>query len=235
MDNKKLLRKPVKFKDRNFKPVGLVEQIAQILTNAIIEKEIMEGDQLTEVELQKQFGTSRSPIREALRILEKKGLVEIISRKGCFVKTVARKNFEENVRVRAVLEGLAAREAYSKITSDELGDLMRCLRELKIAVSKKKSLKYTQNHFEFHDIFINASRNDVLIELLGPLRMLGKWYGFSHRYFKEDLQKSLEVHENIAKLIQSRDVDPQEIENIVRSHIEDALKKFVSYFENDTE
>jgi DNA-binding transcriptional regulator YhcF (GntR family) len=63
-----------KIKNLNFQPHVLGEQVSRILTEAILEGDLKGGDQLVEAELQKQFGISRSPLREAFRDLEKKGL-----------------------------------------------------------------------------------------------------------------------------------------------------------------
>ena len=93
MENEKLSGK---IKDLEFKPHVLGEQVSQILTEAILEGLLKGGDQLVEAELQKQFGVSRSPLREAFRDLEKKGLVVIVPRKGTYVKQISRKDIEEN-------------------------------------------------------------------------------------------------------------------------------------------
>ena len=99
-----------KIKDLRFRPHVLGQQVSHILTEAILEGVLKGGDQLVEAELQKQFGISRSPLREAFRDLEKKGLVFIIPRKGTYVKQLSRKDIEDNFPVRAMLEGLAAQE-----------------------------------------------------------------------------------------------------------------------------
>ena len=92
----------------------LGEQVSQILMETILEGVLKGGDKLVEAELQKKFGISRSPLREAFRDLEKKGLVVIIPRKGSFVRRITQKDIEENFPVRSVLEGLAAKEAFQK-------------------------------------------------------------------------------------------------------------------------
>ena len=83
-----------KIKDLEFRPHVLGEQVSRILTEAILEGVLNGGDQLIEAELQSQFGISRSPLREAFRDLEKKGLVVIIPRKGTYVKQVSRKDIQ---------------------------------------------------------------------------------------------------------------------------------------------
>ncbi len=177
-----------KIKDLNFSPHVLGEQASNILTEAILVGVLKGGDQLIEAELQKQFGISRSPLREAFRDLEKKGLVAIIPRKGTFVKRITRKDMEENFPVRAVLEGLAAGEAHQKMSPEVLSKMEQILEKMSLAVKNNDTKNYWRNHFEFHDTFIKASGYDILIDILKTLRMHSLWYRFSYQYYQEDLQ-----------------------------------------------
>ena len=198
---------------------------------AILEGVLRGGDQLVEVELQKQFGVSRSPLREAFRDLEKKGLVVIIPRKGTYVKQVNRKDIEDNFPVRAVLEGLAAREAHPNMTDQIIEALSRALEKMEAAVGISDTKAYWRNHLEFHDIFITASHNEVLINILKTLRMHSLWYRFSYQYYKEDLQRSLSVHQTIFDLFRNRDTDINDLGNLVQEHIQTAFVTFLAYLD----
>jgi DNA-binding GntR family transcriptional regulator len=220
-----------KIKDLDFRPHVLGEQVSHILTEAILEGVLSGGEQLVEAELQKQFGISRSPLREAFRDLEKKGLVVIIPRKGTYVKQVNRKDIKNNFPVRAVLEGLAAREAHPNMTAQIIDALSRTLDKMKTAVEISDTKTYWKNHLEFHDIFIKASNNDVLINILKTLRMHSLWYRFSYQYYKEDLQRSLAVHQTIFDLFQNRDTDINDLGNQVQEHIQTAFVTFLAYLD----
>jgi DNA-binding GntR family transcriptional regulator len=220
-----------KIKNLNFQPHVLGEQVSRILTEAILEGVFKGGDQLIEAELQKQFGISRSPLREAFRDLEKKGLVVIIPRRGTFVKRITRKDIEDNFPVRAHLEGLAAQEAYSKISGNVLEELSHALAKMAKAVKKNDTKSYWRNHLEFHDIFINASGNDILINVLNNLRMHSLWYRFSYQYYQEDLQRSLEVHQKIFNHFRNQDVDKKVIGTLVQEHIQVAHRSFLAYLD----
>ena len=217
----------------NFKPVGLVEQISAIMTDLILEGKIESGKQLVEAELQKQLGTSRSPIRESFRILEKQGLVEFVPRKGVFVKSETRKDIEERFPVRAVLEGLAAREALGKFTKTDLDKMKTEFKKMETSLKKDDLRMYKEVHFEFHEIFINASQNELLINLLKPLRLKGKWSNYSQQYFREDIHEILEVHRTILELFEGECSETQrdKVESVVRNHIESAVTDYLNYFE----
>jgi DNA-binding GntR family transcriptional regulator len=221
----------VKIKPSDFKPHVLGDQVALILTEAILEGKLKGGDRLIEVELQKHFGVSRSPLREAFRNLEKKGLVTIIPRKGTFVKRITRKDIEENLPVRATLEGLAARETHKRITDKILSEMTRTLSRMENAAACADTRAYWKHHLLFHDLFINASDNKVLINILKTLRIHSLWHRFSYRYYQEDLQKSMAVHRDILDLLQNPESDGDEIEALVRRHIDEALEKFMTYLD----
>ena len=219
-------------KQLDFKPTVLVEKISDILTDAIVEGILKGGDQLVEAELRQQFGVSRSPIRESFRILEKMGLVEIIPRRGTFVKKISTRDIEEHFPVRSNLEGLAAREAYSRMGRDELDSLSRVLENMKRAAAKGDAKEYWRQHLEFHEIFIHNSGNMLLVNLLKTLRMHSLWYRFSYRYYSEDFNRSVKIHQKILRMFKSRKTDPDELERVVRHHIEVALEIFKKYLED---
>ena len=216
----------------DFKPQVLGEQVSQILIDAILEGSLKQGDQLIEADLQQHFNVSRSPLREAFRDLEKKGLVEIIPRRGAFVRTVTTKDVKENFPVRAALEGLAAREAYSRLTAQDLKQLKKAFSGMQQAVVNKQYATYRKHHHVFHDTFIKASGNDLLIELLETLRMHRLWYFLSFHYHKEDFKKSLAVHNKILKLFEGRNTDVNELDNWVQTHIDKALDFFLDYIQS---
>lgn len=224
-----------KIKQYDFKPNVLAEQISRILADAILEGVLKSGEKLVEAELQKQFGISRSPLREAFRDLEKKGLVVIVPRKGTFVRSITRKDIEENFPVRATLEGLAAKEAFVKMTDADQADMKNALAQMARAVRNQDTKGYWEHHLIFHQIFIRASGNTVLIDILQTLRMHNIWYRLSYQYYQEDLEKNLSVHEHIFQLFSDPASDPQTLADVVQQHIEIASEKFLAYLEASTE
>jgi DNA-binding GntR family transcriptional regulator len=220
-----------KLRNIEFKPTGLVEKLADTLTDAILEGIFKEGDQLTEIDLQKQFSVSRTPIRESFRVLEKKGLVEVVPRKGTFVKRFSRRDIEEHFPVRSVLEGLAAKQAYPNMSADTLKMMERVLARMKTAAENEDAKNYWKQHVLFHEIFIDACGNQLLISLLKTLRMQIMWYRLSYQYYQEDFKKSLRTHEAILGLFKGKDTDPDRLEADVRHHIDEAVDKFTGYFD----
>ncbi len=220
-----------KLKAIDFRPTGLVEKLSEAMTEAILEGIFKEGDQLTELDLQKQFNISRSPIRESFRVLEKRGLVEVIPRRGTFVKRISPRDIEEHFPVRSVLEGLAAKQAYANMTPAALEAMERALARMKIAAENEDTKNYWKQHILFHEIFIDACGNQLLINLLKTLRMQIMWYRLSYQYYKEDFKSSYRAHEKIMGLFKSKNTDPDRLEAMVRTHIEVAVNKFLGYLD----
>jgi DNA-binding GntR family transcriptional regulator len=215
----------------DFKPTGLVEKLSETLTEAILEGIFKEGDQLIEVDLQKQFGISRTPIRESFRVLEKKGLVEVVPRKGTFVKRIFPRDIEEHFPVRSVLEGLAAKQAYPNMSAGRLDAMERALARMKIAAENEDTKNYWKQHILFHEIFIDSCGNQLLINLLKILRMQIMWYRLSYQYYREDFKKSYRTHEAILGLFKNKNTDPAKLEAAVRHHIDEAVNKFMGYLD----
>ena len=219
---------------QGFKPVGLVDQISEWLTDAILDGSIKEGDRLIEMRLQEQFGVSRSPIREAFRELEKKGLVVILPRKGTFVRKVTRNDIEEQFPVRAVLEGLAARLAFERMKADDLEEIQKAYKKMEKAVSGNDVKGYWRYHQLFHDQLIEVSQNRLLIDTLQKIRIQSLMYKVASLYSREDLKGSIELHMKTLKLRKDRESDPLYIEDFVRDHIETAKPMFLRYMDEDT-
>ena len=99
----------------------------------------------------------------------------------------------------------------------------KALKGMSRAGEAKDAEGYRKNHQTFHQTFIEASCNQLLIGILQNLRMHRLWYLVSFRYHRKDFQMALDVHRQILDLFSSADTDPAELETVVRSHIDEAL------------
>ena len=216
---------------RVFRSMTLVEQIVKTLKEDILTGRLKGGDQLLEDRLKNEFSISRTPLREAFRVLEKVGLIEILPRRGAFVKRISRQDIVENFPVRANLEGLAARLAYANLTQQDIEEMEEVFAFMKEAAQRKDFSEYSTHHLMFHEIYINASKNETLIALLHNLRMHTLWHRYTYHYYKEDFKNSLKIHKRIIDLFKKKEVSPEEIEKIVRQHIEVALEPFLKAME----
>lgn len=108
-------------------------QIAERIGTGIIEEFFRPGERLKETSLAQSFGVSRATVREALRLLESRGLVTIYSQRGAYVAKLSRKELEDMFEIRAVLLGLASRRVALVCTPEIKAKLMEGLRALEAA------------------------------------------------------------------------------------------------------
>lgn len=210
---------------------SLVNQVAKEMRSRILNAEVKGGEQLIELKLIAQFGISRTPLREAFRVLEKEGLVEIIPRRGTYVKRIESDDIKENFPVRAILEGLAARLSCGNITPHDIDEMEDAYESMKKAVRERDFLEFRKSHFHSHEIFINASRNKTLINTLKNLRMHTLWHRYTYHYYVENYGTALKYHRQIIDLYKEKERSPDKIEEIVRQHIESAMEFFMQALE----
>ena len=201
-----------------FRTVGMAQAISERIVDAIMSGTLKEGEQLIEAELQKLFGVSKSPIREALREVEKMGFIVIKPRRGAFVKAITHRDIEENFRVRSVLEALAAREAYVAMTEAELSEMSASLENMRRAVRDNDPERYWECHRRFHDSYLIASHNHTLVEILQNLRIRNTWYRCARQLYTGDLQVDFAPHVEIATHFLKRDISEDALEAIMRRH-----------------
>ena len=205
---------------KDFKPVNLVSQIADFIEEAILGGTLEMGQQLVENEIAEMFSASRPPIREAFRVLESKHLVTVVPRKGAFVKEINPKDFESFFPVRAVLDGLAGRLAYSSMTKEDTDRMTLSLNGMEKSVVKKDVKGFRDFHDGFHAIINNATKNEILINFLSLLRSQHSWFVLSSLdYFKENYEESLELHKRILKAFIMKDLSEEELEKLLRDHV----------------
>ena len=207
-----------KLKHLEFRHVGIAQAISGNIVQAIMSGVLKEGEQLVEADLQKHYGVSKSPVREALREVEKMGFVEIRPRRGAFVRAITQRDIEENFRVRAVLEAQAAREAYPRMTEEERAEMRACLEQMRQAVVNNDPKRYWESHRRFHDSYLNASHNQTLIRILQTLRMQNTWYRYTGQLYSGDLPVDLAPHVELAEHFLKKDISEDELERIMRAH-----------------
>ena len=149
-------------------------QIADQIGAAIVEEQFAPGERLKEVDLAKAFGVSRASVREALRILESRGLVRILPQRGAQVTLLSRIELENLFEIRAVLLGLAARHAAQNFEPSSRRALQTCLAALIDARSDAQA--YARASAEMVECVARLSGNEQLAELItGFAQRIGRY------------------------------------------------------------
>ncbi len=211
----------------DYQPQNISNQICDLLKQAIMHNELRGGEQIVEMALQKKLGVSRSPIREAFRELEKLGLVEIEPRKGTFVKKIILNDITENYMVRAPLEGLAAKGAYAHMDEKKIISLQNAVDGMRSAAQSGETTNYWISHKDFHDTFIYACGNSLLLNIIYFLRVHSVRHRLAFPFPDENLKASIKIHEDIIQLFMSTDTDENYLQEVVTQHILDAFPLFL--------
>jgi DNA-binding GntR family transcriptional regulator len=148
----------------------LAETVYAALRRAIIEREFDPGEPLTEQDLSRRFGVSRTPVREALAKLERDRLVRVVPKKGAFVRSVSADEVRELYQIREALEALAVRLAAPRLDRGELAGFETRFRELKAAGSRTTYTDVRALGDEFHGYLTKQAGNARLLEMLEQIR-----------------------------------------------------------------
>lgn len=202
-------------------PPTLVQDVTSYLRNAIVSGNLKQGEKLTEISLQKKWGISRSPIREAFRVLEQEGLVLLLPRKGAYVADITLEELSETTIVVATLEGLAAKLSLPHLTSRDFEKMETLVKKMQLEAKEFLINDYTRSHSQFHETLISACGNKILIDIIGKLRRRYVRPQITSYYFVQNIQDA--VHGHLKILSKVKNGDPQEVENIVKDHILSAL------------
>ncbi|MGX8774542.1 MAG: GntR family transcriptional regulator [Bacillota bacterium] len=158
------------FDIQNHKP--LREMVYEELKMQILKGSIIPGTRMMEVELAEEMGVSRTPIREAIRKLEKEGLVTIEPRRGAYASMISTEDMVEILEVRQDLEGLAAYFAANRMTEAQMEALKEVSDSYDDAVRRGNMEDMIRHDTRFHHIIVESCRNKILVQMIEQLQEL---------------------------------------------------------------
>ena len=171
----------INFTLQNHKP--LREIVYEELKRQIMVGEIAPGTRMMEVELAEEMGVSRTPVREAIRKLEKEGLVTIEPRRGAYASDISAKDMVDILEVRQDLEGMAAGIAAQKITDEGRIELENIARKYKDSVDREDIEEIIKNDEAFHKYIGSLSGNKTLIKMVSQVQELA--LRFRYIYYED--------------------------------------------------
>jgi DNA-binding GntR family transcriptional regulator len=153
----------------------LRQVVTDTLRKAILSKRLKPGERLVEEQLAAELGVSRNPVREALRVLEAEGLIDISPRHGASVTELSREEAREIVEVRAALEGFCARLATRRCTPIVKSEIRSLLARGERAAASGDFAELGGIHAQVHEIVARAGHNRHLGAFLQSLREKTAW------------------------------------------------------------
>lgn len=201
----------------SLKTPALYSQVADLVRKRIFQQELRPGDRIDEVSLAEELGVSRTPVREALKIMDAHGLVTLEPRRGCRVRVLDGEDLEQLFPVMAVLEGLIANQAVIRSDATELKNLERIHQNLEDAAEEGDIDRYYEHNYEFHTRLQELCGNPYLQKSAADLRRI--LILARHRQLKAPgrLQNSLQEHRDLMDAFRNK--DPEAAEKQMRYHL----------------
>ena len=193
------------FDIQNHKP--LREMVYEELKMQILKGAIIPGTRMMEVELAEEMGVSRTPIREAIRKLEKEGLVTIEPRRGAYASMISTEDMVEILEVRQDLEGLAAYFAADRMTDAQMEELRKESERYNDAVRRGNMEDMIKHDTRYHHIIVESCRNKILVQMIEQLQELVLRFRYIYYDNFRRAENMPEEHEAIVAAIAEGNAD----------------------------
>ena len=184
---------------------ALYAQVAERLRLRIYAHELLPGTWIDEQALAGEYGISRTPMREALKVLAAEGLVELRPRRGCYVTELSERDLDDMFPVIAMLEGRAAYEAAQKADAADLSQLRALHERLEQHAAAANTDAFFETNQEFHATIQRLAGNRWLSQLIDETRKLLKLTRRDSLRLDGRLKQSLLEHRAILKAVLARD------------------------------
>ncbi len=195
----------------------LRDLVFQALRQAIITGEFSPGERLMEIKLANKLGVSRTPVREAIRMLELEGLVVMIPRKGAEVASITEKELQDALEVRTAIEELSVELACQRIDDEGREKLKQACIGFKEAIDTKHVQNIVDGDVKFHDVIFDLTKNQKLINVAHQLRE--QVYRYRVEYVKDFSYHDVLVEEHYAITNAILTNDVERAREIMRKHL----------------
>lgn len=198
---------PLPEKENQVSHLSMREDVYRKLLNWITDGTLQPGEKIIDKELAKYMGVSRSPVRDAIRRLEDKGLVESAANRWTRVAEIPSTEPEMIYPIIWTLENLALSISISLLTEKDFTRMEITNSELKVALDRNDAEAAFDADKEFHSIFIERSQNFHLIKILEDLKI--KYRRLEVNYFQGFFmaQSSIDEHNNLISALRKRDTE----------------------------
>ncbi|AYH45621.1 GntR family transcriptional regulator [Azoarcus sp. DN11] len=198
-------------------PLALYQEVAERLRQRIFSHELPPGTWVDEQALADDYGISRTPLREALKVLASEGLVTLKPRRGCYVTEISERDLDEIFAVMALLEGQCAQTTAQKATDADLDRLRGIHADLEKAAAAEDINGFFEANQSFHLALQEITDNRWLQHAIEDLRRVIK-LSRHHSLFSEGrLEQSLSEHRDLLAALTGRRAEEAEL--LMRAHI----------------
>ncbi len=196
----------------------LRDAVFNTLRRDILMGKMKPGERLLEIPLANRLGVSRTPIREAIRMLELEGLVVMVPRKGAQVAKISWESLQDVLEVRRALDVLAIELACERMTDEEYASLVEACESFEQATHTKDTRQIAEADVAFHDIIVASTGNRRLVQLVNNLSEQMYRYRFEHIKDESRHEMLVNEHREMCRCIKEKDKDAAAA--VARKHID---------------
>lgn len=204
------------------------ERVAVLIRERILQDQLRPGMPIRERQLAEELGVSRTPLREALKILSAEGLVELSPRRGATVAAPSESELRELLQLLGCLEGFAGQLACDLVTPEEIRQLRALHYDMLAAYMRGERLAYFHLNQEIHRSLVALTRNQVLIEHHSRVNALVYRIRYVCNLKTERWETAIKEHEAFLDALERK--DKRAIRDILETHV---LKAFDEMLEQD--
>jgi DNA-binding GntR family transcriptional regulator len=208
----------------------LHQEVAAQIRKMIHKGIMVKGQKINENQLCESMGVSRTPVREALRILKSEGLIELIPHKGAFISQPCIEEINDMFEVMSVLEGTCARLAATKMKEKDFAKIESLHEKLEELFTKRDHEAYLKTNNLFHVFLQETAGNKVLNGVINGLRQKILLYRQRQLYQPERFGQSIEEHRDLMDAFRRK--DPAAAESLMKHHLLMQCKALVGLYAN---
>ena len=202
---------------------SLTDEIANIIRERILKGEYGIGEKIKENMIATELRVSRTPIREAFKILEDENLIEYIPNRGCFAKGFTPDDIDDIFALRKALERIAVERTAARIKDEDVVKLVDKHDLMEFHTKKKDVMKVLEIDTEFHEIIYSATGSRFLAQVLKSYKGYIEKTRKSIRYNQEQLEAMMKEHKALLNAIKKH--DPEAAIKASDCHVENSKKR----------
>ncbi|MDR5906500.1 GntR family transcriptional regulator [Franzmannia qiaohouensis] len=197
-------------------------EVAERIRDMIAQGTLAPGSRVPEKQLCEQFGVSRTPLREALKVLAYEGFVELLPNRGARVAKLTRAALKNTFEVMQNLEALAGELAGERITEQELTNIEALHYQMLAHYKNGNMQEYLLANQQIHEAIVIASQNDVLIDVYKNLNHRVRRVRFTAELTNDYWSIAVAEHEAMIDALRARDGNA--LSSILRQHLKNKVE-----------
>ncbi len=206
----------------------LSQQVAGKIRNLIFKNELGSGQKLNEKLLCDQLDVSRTPLREAIRLLSAEGLVQLYPNRGAYVTEVSIEELRYTFEAMGILEGNCARLATERLTDADLAELEALHGQLEDCYEHNNPHDYVKHNHDYHVFVQEKAGNPVLKRLVSRLHGVILLHRFQQIYRPGRFDDSIEEHRRLIEAFRAR--DGARAERLMQTHLRNQCEALLMYY-----